>query len=77
MFYTANSGIGLELATQLLGDTSKHVLLGSRSVKKGTTAVNDLRSRGLPGSVELLQIDVSKEDSITAAAKEVEEKHGR
>jgi NAD(P)-dependent dehydrogenase (short-subunit alcohol dehydrogenase family) len=65
------------LATQLLSDATKHVLLGSRSVEKGTTAVKDLRSRGLPGSVELLQIDVSNEDSITAAAKEVEEKHGR
>ncbi|KAK7178513.1 hypothetical protein DPSP01_014633 [Paraphaeosphaeria sporulosa] len=73
----ANSGIGLELATQLLSDEKKHVLLGSRSVEKGTTAVTDLRSRNLPGSVELLQIDVSDEDSITAAAKAVEENHGR
>ncbi|KAF2848573.1 putative short-chain dehydrogenase [Plenodomus tracheiphilus IPT5] len=73
----ATSGIGLELVTQLLSDATKHVLLGSRSVEKGTTAVKDLASRSLPGSIELLQIDVSNEDSITAAAKEVEARHGR
>ncbi|KAH7079775.1 hypothetical protein FB567DRAFT_607231 [Paraphoma chrysanthemicola] len=73
----ANSGIGFELAAQLLNDGNKHVLLGSRSVDKGDKAVKDLQSRGLPGSVELLQVDVSDESSIAAAAKAVEENHAR
>ncbi|KAH7071532.1 hypothetical protein BKA63DRAFT_555449 [Paraphoma chrysanthemicola] len=73
----ANSGIGFELAAQLLKDGGKHVLLGSRSVDKGDKAVKDLQSRGLPGSVELLQVDVSDESSIAAAAKVVEENHDR
>jgi NAD(P)-dependent dehydrogenase (short-subunit alcohol dehydrogenase family) len=73
----ANGGIGFELAAQLLGDVSKHVLLGSRSVEKGEAAVKDLQARNLPGNVELVQIDVTNEDSIIAAAREIEAKHGR
>lgn len=76
-FGTANSGIGFALAAELLSDASKHVLVGSRSIEKGSIAVEDLRSRKLPGGVELLQIDVSDETSIVAAAKIVESTHGR
>lgn len=77
MDYTANGGIGFEVATQLLTDASKHVLLGSRSAERGGQAVKDLQSRGLPGTVELLQLDMSSQDSILAAAKRVESEHGR
>ncbi len=72
-----NAGIGFELAAQLLSDESKHVLLGSRSAEKGEAAVKDLQSQNSPGTVELLQLDVTSEKSVAAAAKEVESKHGR
>src|SRR5271154_3102178 len=72
-----NGGIGFELASQLLSDSSKHILLGSRSVEKGEAAVKDLQSRKQPGTVELLQVDVASDESITTAAKWVESKHGR
>jgi len=72
-----NGGIGFELALQLLSDASTHVLLGSRSAEKGEAAVKDLQSRKQPGTVELLQVDVASDESITAAAKRVESKHGR
>jgi NAD(P)-dependent dehydrogenase (short-subunit alcohol dehydrogenase family) len=72
-----NGGIGFELALQLLADSSNHVLLGSRSVEKGEAAVKDLQSRKQPGTVELLQVDVTSDESIIAAAKRVESKHGR
>ncbi|KAF2465447.1 NAD(P)-binding protein [Lindgomyces ingoldianus] len=72
-----NGGIGFELAVQLLSDASKYVLLGSRSLAKGQAAVKDLQSRKLPGTVELIQVDVSSEDSVVTAAKEVESRHGR
>ncbi|KAI1324560.1 putative short-chain dehydrogenase [Xylariaceae sp. FL0255] len=72
-----NAGIGLEIITQLLTDGSFHVLLGARSVERGEAAVKDLQSRNLPGTIELVQIDLVDEDSITAAAMYVEEKHGR
>ncbi|KAF4637486.1 hypothetical protein G7Y89_g594 [Cudoniella acicularis] len=73
----SNGGIGFELASQLLSEPSKHVLLGSRSAEKGEIAIKDLESRELPGTVELLQLDVASDESISAAAKAVENKHGR
>jgi NAD(P)-dependent dehydrogenase (short-subunit alcohol dehydrogenase family) len=65
----ANGGIGFELAAPLLADASKHVLLGSGSVEKGKAALRDLQSLKLPGTVELLQVDVNKEESIASAAR--------
>lgn len=75
--YSGNSGIGFEVAAQLLTDKTKHVILGSRSLEKGEAAIKDLQSRNLPGTVELLQLDVTDPQSIEAAAKTVESKHGR
>lgn len=73
----ANSGIGLELARQLITDSNKHVLLGSRSIEKGETAIKELQSQQPKGTVELLQVEVTSEESVAAAAKKVESKHGR
>jgi NAD(P)-dependent dehydrogenase (short-subunit alcohol dehydrogenase family) len=61
----------------LLADASNLVLLGSRSIEKGEAAVKDLKARNLPGKVELVQIDVTSDESIEKAAKQVQEKHGR
>jgi NAD(P)-dependent dehydrogenase (short-subunit alcohol dehydrogenase family) len=77
MLTVANSGIGFEVANQLLADGAFHVLLGARSIEKGQAAIKDLQSRNLPGTAELVQLDVANEDSVAAAAKLVEEKHGR
>ncbi|KAI4637650.1 hypothetical protein J4E83_000467 [Alternaria metachromatica] len=73
----ANGGIGFSLATQLLDNAIYLVLLGSRSAEKGEAAVKQLQGKGLSGKVELLQIDVSDEDSILKAKDVVEEKYGR
>lgn len=53
--------------------------MGCRSVEKGQKAIAELESRkpNQPGTLELLHIDVSDENSIKAAAKTVEETHGR
>ena len=63
------------MALQLLVEASNHVLLGSRSIEKGERAVQELQSQHLSGTVELVQVDVSSEDSVAAAAKTVESKH--
>jgi NAD(P)-dependent dehydrogenase (short-subunit alcohol dehydrogenase family) len=73
----ANCGIGFALCALLLEFPSAIVLLGSRSAAKGEAAVAALKERGLPGSVELVVIDVDSEESVEAAAKQVESKHGR
>ena len=54
-----------------------HVLLGSRSTEKGDAAVKDLQARSLPGSVEMLQLDVTNDDTIEKAASTVERDHGK
>ncbi|KAF2219266.1 hypothetical protein BDZ85DRAFT_268990 [Elsinoe ampelina] len=72
-----NSGIGLELARQLMADSTKHIILGSRSIQKGEDAIQKLQQHHQPGTIELLEVDVADESSISAAAKTVENKHGR
>ncbi|KAF7196898.1 Short-chain dehydrogenase/reductase tropE [Pseudocercospora fuligena] len=72
----ANGGIGFETVRQLAAQ-SKHVLLGSRSLEKGEQALKTLQAENHPGTIELLQIDVSRKDSIVAAAKHVTDSHGR
>lgn len=56
---------------------SYHVYLGSRSVEKGETALRDLQSRGYKGTAELIQLDVTSDDSIKAAVQTVEAAHGK
>ncbi|KAI9903113.1 hypothetical protein N3K66_002465 [Trichothecium roseum] len=73
----ANSGIGFELARQLITTEANHVLLGCRSEEKGEKAARELRSMGLPGTVEPLLIDVVDEASVIAAVQKVESTHGR
>ncbi|CAK3994067.1 Averantin hydroxylase [Lecanosticta acicola] len=73
----ANSGIGYEVVRQLIGNKSRHVLLGSRSAEKGEKAVKDLQSLNQPGTVELLEIDVSNYDSVIKAAEKVTKEHGK
>jgi len=65
------------VARQFLADASNHILLGSRSIEKGWRAVKELQSQHLSGTVELVQVDVSSEDSVAAAAKAVESEHGK
>ena len=60
-----------------MSDKSRHVLLGSRSVEKGEKAVKELQSLNQPGTVELLQVDVSSFDSVTRAAETVTKAHGK
>jgi NAD(P)-dependent dehydrogenase (short-subunit alcohol dehydrogenase family) len=56
---------------------SYHVLMGARSTQKGYAALQELHSRNLPGSVEILLLDVTKDDTIESAATKVRQDHGR
>ncbi|KAF2196415.1 NAD(P)-binding protein [Delitschia confertaspora ATCC 74209] len=73
----ANTGIGFELAHQLLKKGSYHILLGSRSLTKGTAAVQSLQSRNLPGTVEVVELDVTNDSTISEAAASVQKKYGK
>ena len=51
--------------------------MGARSAKKGEEALRELHARGLPGSVEMLLLDVTKDDTIDSAAEKVKQDYGR
>jgi NAD(P)-dependent dehydrogenase (short-subunit alcohol dehydrogenase family) len=53
------------------------VLLCSRTREKGSKAVEELVALQQPGSVELLQLDVTDQASLDAAAQHVRDTHGR
>lgn len=72
-----NGGIGYCLASLLIADASKHVIITSRSVEKGEAALKELQALKQPGTVEMLQLDVTNPDSIKKLAEEVEKKYGR
>lgn len=64
----ANRGLGLEVARQL-GALGSTVFLGSRDPGKGEAAAETLRGEG--GDVRTVQLDVTSESSVEAAAAEV------
>ena len=76
----ANDGIGYEVVKALLeSDKAKyHVFLGSRSLEKGRLAIEKLRLEVPTSSntVELIQIDVTSDDSIQKAFEQVDAQPG-
>lgn len=77
LYHIGSGGIGFELTAQLMANGSYHVLMGARSTDKGNTALQELRARDLPGSVEMLLLDVTRDDTIENAATQVRRDHGR
>lgn len=70
----ANRGIGLEVSRQL-ARRGVTVVMGARDVAKGEAAAARLRAEGL--CVEVVQLDVTRTDSVSAAVGEVLRRHGR
>ena len=71
----ANQGVGFETAKKLAKEQPGfHILMGSRNTERGQAAAAKLQAENL--SVEPITIDISSDESIIAAAKEVEAKFG-
>lgn len=70
----ANKGIGKEIARQL-AEQDVHVIIGARDSERGQAAVDELANEGLP--VELVVLDVISDSSVAAAAKTIQDKHGK
>ena len=68
----ANKSIGFETAKQLL-QKGYFVFLGSRNLEKGLLAVEKLKAEGLT-NVEVIQLDVTNEDSVNLARIEIGKK---
>jgi len=76
----ANTGIGWEAVKAFLQSDKKYiVLMGSRSLDKAADAICKVQ-QDVPDSkstVEPIQVDVSSDESITAAYETVKQKYGR
>jgi len=73
----ANSGIGFDTAAAFAAVSSDyHVYVASRSVEKGEKALGELKKRGLPGTFSLVQLDVTDEKTVEAAAATVKKEFG-
>ncbi|CAI7591482.1 unnamed protein product [Penicillium glandicola] len=75
----ANSGIGLAIAKVLAKASQEfYVILACRSLEKGTQALDELKQEGIAtGNVSTVQLDVTDETSIQAAAASVQERFGK
>lgn len=70
----ANKGIGLEIARQL-AEAGVTVIIGSRDAGRGQAAVAELAGQGLEATS--VQLDVTDEASIAAAATTIGARDGR
>jgi NAD(P)-dependent dehydrogenase (short-subunit alcohol dehydrogenase family) len=70
----ANKGIGFETARQL-GLKGMHIFLGSRDPGRGRTAAAKLKSQGI--EAEAVELDVTKPETIRAAAEVISNQFGR
>lgn len=74
-----NRGIGYfivkGLATRL---TSPTVIIACRDVEAGRKAIAQLQSEGVPAdALDVVQMDIEDDDSITAAVEQVKQKYGK
>ncbi|KAF2094027.1 NAD(P)-binding protein [Rhizodiscina lignyota] len=77
----ANIGLGYAAARLLVQDNPKyHVIIGSRSLERGQAALEKLQdsvSNLHQNQLDVVEIDITKDDSITAAAAAIEKRYGR
>ena len=74
-----NSGIGKALCKQLASEYNCYVYMGTRSIQKGQAALEEIKSElsevpDCAGRIEVVQLDVQDDASVTAAAAAVKAK---
>jgi NAD(P)-dependent dehydrogenase (short-subunit alcohol dehydrogenase family) len=72
----ANSGIG-KAATVQLAQTGAHVVMACRSFERGAAALDEVKAHSGSESVELLQVDMSSQESIHAFVEAFLQEHDR
>ena len=71
-----NNGIGLAACQLFAAQPKYHCIMASRSLEKGQKAISSIQSSNPDSTLSLVQLDITSDDSIAAAAKEVESQHG-
>lgn len=73
-----NNGIGFDTVAALTAASANyHVIIGSRSLDKGNVAFEKIKSMDNPGSVSLVQLDVTSDSSIASAFASISQSFGR
>ena len=73
----ANSGVGFATAKVIASAAeSFHVIMTGRSLEKVETAMAEIETAGVKGSLSAVQLDVTDEKSIAQAVKVVQAEHG-
>lgn len=70
-----NKGIGREISRNL-SEAGCTVLVGARNRERGQEAVRQLEQSGL-SDVHFIEIDVTRQETVTACAQAIEERYGR
>ena len=70
-----NKGIGFEICRNLAG-AGCTVLLGARNAERGQQTVRQLEQAGIE-DIHFLEIDVTLQHTIKAAAEQIESRYGR
>ena len=74
----ANQGLGFAIVSVAgTRDPSAHYILACRNLDAGAKAIDDLKKSGVAASLELLQLDVTKDAEIVKAVENVTARHGR
>ncbi|KAF7923340.1 hypothetical protein EAE99_007037 [Botrytis elliptica] len=68
----ANTGIGFD-TTYALASTSpnNHIILAARSAEKGSKALAEIEARKPAGTISLIELDITKDESIAAAVAKI------
>lgn len=72
------AGIGFATLQALsLRNPTDHFILGCRNKENGKQAVSQLRELGVQSQIDVLEVDVTRDDSLIAFAKAVETTYGK
>jgi hypothetical protein len=76
-FPGANSGIGFDTSYALANASpDNHVIMGARSSAKGLAALAEIQDRKPAGTLSFLELDITSDESIKAAAKKLSSAFG-
>lgn len=74
----ANQGLGFSIIqVAALRDPASTYILCSRNLDSGKEALQKLKDAGVTAKVDLVQLEVTNDEQIAAAAKHVEDTCGR
>lgn len=72
----ANAGIGKAAAIQI-ARSGYHVIMGCRNQSRGSAALKDIRQSSGSDNVELVQVEMSSQDSILKATEQIKQTHDK